>query len=436
MSLKKHKHIFVLDTSVLAYDYNAISSFENCEVVLPITVVDELDKLKKTPSEVGRNVRTVIRNLDKLIEGHDVSIGIPLPNNVIFKIDSSYEGSHDSALYGDIRILHCANKLQSANKSKKVVLVSRDINLRIRAKSFGLEAQHYEREELTSTELFQGFRTISDAPLGQFLLDQQKIPCDTDELKEMHPNEFVLFTDKYGTGISSGRKINNELQLVTDKNPWGLHMRGKEQLFASNLMLDPNVPLVSVIGKSGNGKSLLSLACGLESVLNQRKYSRFIIYRPIQVMGNELGYLPGDLQSKLDPYFAAISDSMQFLFSGKSRKSDSWKEQLYQYMDSGIIQQEALTYIRGRSISNAFILVDEAQNLSASEMKAILTRAGEGSKIVLNGDIEQIDNPKLDPINNGLTYVIDKFKRYDLAGHITLTKGERSPLATLASNIL
>lgn len=434
MSSKRNKKVFVLDTSVLVYDYNALRSFKDCEIVLPITILEELDKLKKMSNEAGRNARVVIRDLDRLIENADLSKGLKLPNNVLFKIDSSAEKLN--ADYGDNKILECAKKIQTSNKTKDVILLSRDINLRVRAKSMGLSAQGYEREELAETELYKGFRIVENPALGHQLLEKQFTSANDTSLKGMFSNECVLFVDKNQNGISTGRKIGNDIRLITDKCPWGLPMRGKEQLFAADLLLDTNVPLVSIVGRAGGGKSLISLAAGLELVLNQRKYGRFIIYRPIQVVGNDIGYLPGTIAEKLEPHFAAIHDSMQYLFSGKARKSDAWKEQLYQYLDSGIIQQEALTYIRGRSISNAFIMIDECQNLDKEEIKAILTRAGEGSKIVLTGDIDQIDRRDLDPINNGLTHVIDRFKSHDLAGHITLLKGERSELATLAAKIL
>jgi PhoH-like ATPase len=430
-----NKNVFVLDTSVLVYDYYALNSFANCEVILPITVIDELDKLKKQSNEVGKNARTFIRNLDALLDKQPASASCKLKNKATLAIDSSYDSSNSLDEYGDLRILSCASKLKKDFPNKNIIVVSRDINLRIRAKAMGLGAEKYEKTEFTPTELYTGFRTINDYAAGLELADKSSIKCD-DELNKMFPNEFVLFTDNTGTGIATGRKVGNEIVLVEEQTMWGLKSRSMEQLFASDLLMDDSLPLVSIIGRAGGGKSLMAIAAGLELVLNQNRYSRFMIYRPIQAMGSDLGYLPGTIEEKLEPHFAAISDSMQLLFSGKSKKQDGWKDQLYQYINSGVIQQEALTYIRGRSISNAFILIDEAQNLKKDEIKTILTRAGEGSKIVLTGDIEQIDNSSLDPINNGLTYVVDKFKDQELAGHITLLKGERSELATLAAKIL
>lgn len=834
------RSIYIIDTNVALYNPHFLHSFTNSEIVIPIVMLEELDKIKIQANEIGKNARVVIRYIDNLIKDKDPISGFKIINNNLFKIETLFKDANNSALYGDIKILHCARKLQNAHKGKRVVVVTRDLNLRIRAKACGLAAEHYERQELAQTELYTGFRTVEDAGLGRQLLERQCIECDAIELREMYPNEFVLFVDKHGAGIAAGRKIKDSICLVTDKCPWNLHMRGKEQLFAANLLMDPTLPLVSLIGMAGTGKAqpldakvltpngwitmgdihhgsvvstpdgksaavsmvfpqgsidiyrmsfsdgtstecsadhlwltqtsrdrgykrqgtvkttkqiqdtllcgkdkrknhsipivqaiemseqklvldpynfgcllgdgsfryqlnftsaddyivqsmenalnkvglalisvphrkyhyniiglhsrirtrqpiiaslqgipikvydsvddvkqdgyskntlykkiskqqpaygihwsygekqtssqlhnylrkhdlwmqtsqdkyipdeykyssveqriallqglmdadgsidktghiefttisprlaedvkwlvqslggtvvtvsrvtkytynnekrkgkvsyrlyivmpneinpfrlprkrnrvklrtkyfarryitnveyigqkqaqcilvdsdehlyitndcivthntLVSLGSGLEMVLNQRKYSRLLIYRPMQAFGKEIGHLPGSLEEKIGPHFAAVEDSMQFLFSGKSRKQDSWKEQLYQYLDSGVIQQEPLTYIRGRSIPNAFIVIDEAQQLSQEEMKTILTRAGEGSKIVISGDIAQIDRNDLDPINNGLTYAVDKFKQYDVAGHVTFLKGERSELASLAAKIL
>lgn len=438
MTTKKYKSIVIVDTSVLAHDPNALYEFKNTDIILPIIVIEELDKVKKMSNDAGRNARIFIRNLDKLIEKSDFIKGAVLNNNITLRIDTSmYDGIGSDPTYGDAKILGCAIAVKKQNPKRNIIFVSRDINLRIRAKALNLEVQGYEKDTITSTELFQGFRQVSDITAGQELFDNHTINCKDVGLNDLLPNEFVLFTNKLGTGIAAGRRIGDQIVLVQDKSPWGLKLRGKEQLFTADLLLDTQVPLVSVIGRAGCGKSLVSLACGLELVLNQRKYDRFMIYRPLQVMANqEVGFLPGTLSEKLEPHFLAIADSMQFLFSGGSRKKDGWKDQLYQFIDNGIIQQEPLTYIRGRSIANSFILIDEAQNLSKDEMKTILTRAGENSKIVISGDIEQIDAHNLDAMHNGLTYVIDKFKNYSIAGHITLLKGERSELASLASKIL
>lgn len=436
--MNKYKSIVIVDTSVLAYDPNALYEFKNSEVVLPITVIEELDKVKKMSNEAGKNARVFTRNLDKLVEDHDLSQGFDLTSEIGLRIDTTiYAGIGSDPTYGDAKILGCCMALKKTNPRKEISFISRDINLRVRAKALGLKVRGYDKNEITSVDLYQGFRQVQDMAAGTELANQHVVDCKEVGLSDMLPNEFVLFTNRNGSGISAGRRIGDDIVLVKDHSPWGLKLRGKEQLFAADLLMDTEIPLVSIIGKAGGGKSLVALSCGLELVLNQRKYDRLMIYRPMQVMpGQDIGYLPGDIKEKLEPHFLAITDSMQVLFGDKSRKKDGWKDQLYQYIDNGIIQQEPLTYIRGRSITNAFILIDEIQNLSQDDLKTILTRAGEGTKIVVSGDIEQIDSPHLDASNNGLTYVVDKFKNYDLAGHVTLLKGERSELATLAAKIL
>lgn len=428
------RKIFVLDTSVLVYDPNSIYSFSYNDVILPITVLDELDKLKSLHNETGRNARVSIRNLDQISNTGDLINGISLDDGIVFKIDTSAYGAIGlDPSYGDSKILGSASKLQLDNKDKKVVLVSKDINLRVRAKAFGLNAEDYEKDKIVTSELYQGFRTIEDVLSGKLLQENSYIPADSFGL---YPNEFILFVDQNGSGIAAGRCVDNQIKLAKDLSPWGLKLRGKEQLFAVDLMMDTNVPLVSMAGRSGSGKTLCAVACALELVLNKKFYDSLIIYRPIQTVGNELGYLPGNLAEKLEPYYSPINDAFSYLFSDKSRKKDAWKTLLFQYLDNGTIQQEAIAFVRGRSITNSVVLIDEAQNLSRGEIKTLLTRAGTNTKFIITGDLEQIDSPMLDAFSNGLTYLIDKFKDYDIAGHVCLNKGERSRLATIASEIL
>jgi len=434
MSTRK---IFVLDTSVLVYDPNAYKSFKGNNVVIAITVLDELDKIKKFPNESGKNARVAIRSLDAISSLGEIHIGVPIDDDIVIKIDTSAYGSLGSdPTYGDSKILACAAKVNEANPDSKTILVSKDINLRTRAKAFGIIAQDYEKDKIPSSDMYEGFQTIKDEDAGLALFTAGVISSQDHNLGDLYPNECALFVGNDEKGIAPGRKIKDQIKIIKDQKPWDLELRNKEQLFAADLLLDVNIPLVTIIGKAGSGKTLLSVACALDLVLNKRKYDSFIIYRPIQPMGNDLGYLPGTLDEKLDPWFTPIDDAFAFLFSDKSRKKDGWKAQLHQYIDNGTIQKEALTYIRGRSIPNSLILIDECQNLSKEEVKTILTRAGTNTKIVLTGDIEQIDNSYLDATNNGLTYIVEKFKDSELAGHITFMKGERSLLATKASEIL
>jgi PhoH-like ATPase len=428
---------FVMDTSVFVYDPNSFMSFAGNDVLIPFTVLEELDKVKKFASQDGRNARVAIRALDKISDLGEIHHGIHIDHDITLKIDTSSCGAIGSdPSYGDSKILACASKAKSDNPNTTVILVSKDINLRIKAKSFGLIAQDYEKDKIPSNDLFEGFQSVKNQDAGLALFDAGVIMAtDYPELSDLYPNEFVLLVGDDGKGIAAGRRIKDQIKLVRDRNPWGLELRNKEQLFATDLLLDPNIPLVTLIGKAGTGKTLVSLACGLELTLEKRLTSKMVIYRPIQPMGNDIGFLPGSLEEKLEPWMSAVTDGFEFLLdSNKSR--EGWRHKMHQFVDEGRIQMEALTYIRGRSIPNSFILVDEAQNLSKEEVKTILTRAGINTKIVLTGDICQIDNSYLDATNNGLTYVVEKFKKSSLAGHITFSKGERSPLATEASDIL
>jgi PhoH-like ATPase len=426
---------FIIDTSVLVYDPNSFTSFIGNDVVIPITVLDELDKIKKFANEVGKNARIAIRNLDIISNLGEMHVGIPIDDDIFVKIDTSAYGALGSdPTYGDSKILGCASKMKEKEPDAKIILVSKDINLRTRARAFGLIAQDYEKDKIPSTDLYEGFQIIKDQEAGLALFAAGTILVqDYSQLVDLYPNECVLFVGDDGKGIAPGRRIKDQIKLIRDKNPWGLELRNKEQLFATELLLDPNIPLVTLIGRAGTGKTLVSLACGLELTLEKRLSNKMVIYRPIQPMGKDIGYLPGTLEEKLEPWMSAITDGFEFLVDSTK---DGWKHKMHQYLEDGKIQMEALTYVRGRSIPNAFILVDEAQNLSKEEVKTILTRAGTNTKIVLTGDISQIDNSYLDATNNGLTYVVEMFKESELAGHVTFAKGERSALATVASEIL
>lgn len=446
MKNNQTRKIYVLDTSVLVYDADAFRNFPQSNVVLPIVVLEELDKVKKLPNESGKNARVAIRYLDEISNNGDIHSGVEIEEGICVKIyteHSSHVGS--DASYGDNQILGCAKKIKSFSVDEEVVLVSRDINLRVRAKAMGLSAIDYTEDRNEGIDLYQGVQTIQDEEMGAALLSAgELLENEFDFVGMLYPNECIIFTTKDGKVISVGRKIKDFLKIVGDKEAWGLNARSAEQKLAIDMIMDHRLPLITLTGLAGGGKSLVSIACGLELVLNQRKFSTFSIYRPIQSMGNELGFTPGSIEEKLNPWFSSIDDAFQFLLtdnvggkSGKNKKdSDSWKDKLYQYTSNGTIQKEALSYIRGRSISNSLILVDEAQNLSKEEIKTIITRVGMGSKVILTGDPSQIDNPKLDTTSNGLSYLIERFQNSTLSGHINFSKGERSPLATEAADLL
>jgi PhoH-like ATPase len=432
---------YVLDTSTLIYDPAAYKHFSHSDVVIPIAVLNELDNLKKQSGEAGKHARVAIRLLDEIADKGDISTGILLDEDVLLKIDANYYDPSNTAYagfgdptYGDTQILICAYSTWLEHPSHDVALVSNDINLRVKAKSRSIDAIAHEGDKFSLSDLYAGVRTIVHEEAG---MDLQKLGYIDPRAYEfdLFPNECVMFENEFGDGIAMGRKVApDKLKVIRKITPWGIHSRNKEQSFAIDLIMDKNVDLVTLIGRAGTGKSLIVLATAMELVFGRKEYDKFIIYRPIQPVGNDIGYLPGTMEEKLAPWFQAIMDNMETLLTVKN--GDNWRRELEMFQKRGMIEMEAITYIRGRSIPNAIILIDECQNLSKEDVKTILTRAGENTKIILTGDIEQIDNSVLDATSNGLTYVIEKFKDSDLAGHVTFTQGERSKLASKAAEIL
>jgi PhoH-like ATPase len=447
------KKIYVLDTSVLVYDPLSFKSFNDNIVIIPITVLEELDKLKKFFDETGKNARTVIRTLDGLLPNNkDLEKGIRLENNILLKIDHNTEEdkSLGTFLYGDNRILSCAIKLNKLNRTEKVILISKDIALRIRAKALGLSAEDYTKDRYKSAdEIYNSVREleINDEQTNEFY-GNHSIEIDDNfiEKNELYANNILVLKSSKNDLLGYGRFRSNKKDIVEikkHKNVFGISPKSSEQNFALDLLLDNTVNLVSLAGPSGTGKTLLSLAAGLHSVLEsqEKRYDKLIIMKPIVSVGKDLGTLPGSKQEKLDPFLASFRDNLNFLIKNSSSKmnknnKDGVDPYLSLMMEKGLIEMEALSYLRGRSLPNAFIIIDEVQNSSLHELKTMITRIGEGSKIVLLGDLKQIDNMQLDSANNALIHAIEKFKGYDMCGSVLLTKGERSPLATLASEIL
>lgn len=435
------RRTYVLDTSTLISDPCAFNQFPNSDVVIPIAVLNELDKLKKLSTEAGKNARVAIRLLDEVSQRGDISTGILLENDILLKIDANYIDLSQLEFrglgpvdYGDTQILASALANWQTHPTHDVTLISNDINLRVKAKSRSIDAEAHENSKTSISDLYPGIISIENEEAGLSLQKNGSINL-SDHNIHMFQNECVIFHADNGDGIALGRKVSdNVVKTVSKFYPWGIAPRNKEQVFALDLMMDPSINLLTFIGRAGTGKSLMVLAAALELVISKKQYDKFIIYRPIQPVGNDIGYLPGTMEEKLAPWFHAIMDNFELLFSNKN--GGDWKRELEMYQKKGKIEMEAITYIRGRSIPNSIILVDECQNLSKEDVKTILTRAGEGTKIILTGDIEQIDNSALDATSNGLTHVIEKFKDSELAGHITFTKGERSKLASLAAELL
>jgi PhoH-like ATPase len=435
------KH-FVLDTNILIHDPRAILQFEENEVVIPIFVLEEIDQFKKEASERGRNAREVARMLDGYRQGnHRLSEGAPLPNGGKLRVAAgqrSVPTTLRESQIADHLILGVALDVRESNPHDQTIFVTKDVNLRLRADALGLKAMDYEADRIDIDELYSGMTevNVTGADVDAFY-SNGALPLDK---AEVLPNQYVLLKDPDSPShtalgrydASSGKLV--PLRKMRD-GVWGIRPRNKEQHTALDLLLADEVKLVTLVGKAGTGKTMLAIAAGLQRVVEERTYSRLLVSRPIFPLGRDVGYLPGDLEQKLNPWMQPIYDNVEFLM-GLSKADTKNGRSPRELIDLGYIEIEPLTYIRGRSIPNQYIIVDEAQNLTPHEVKTIITRVGEGTKIVLTGDPYQIDNPYVDATSNGLTTIVQKFMGQPIAGHVTLTKGERSPLAELASNLL
>ena len=425
---------YIFDTSVVISDPYAIKSFDNAEIVLPVALLDEVDKLKKFHGEVGKNARVFIRLLDEISEMGDISVGVMLDNETIVRVDTTtYPNDFGDRLHGDTHILACAYNI---NKKKEATLLTNDINLRVRGRALGLMCDKYNKVGLATSELYAGVQYIKNTEAGTKLSSDGFLMA-ADYNLELNLNECIVFTNEHGAEISKGRMMRKgKIKAITTSCPWGLVPRNGEQEMLVDLILDPKISLITVAGNAGTGKTLCTLACALELVLHKKAYSKTTIYRPIQSVGEEIGFLPGSLIEKISVHFGAIMDSFEVLLSNNTKQGADWKRDLEMFQKKGRIEMDAITFVRGRSLPNTLIICDEAQNLEPKDIKTLLTRAGDGSKIILLGDIEQIDNDDLDASNNGLTNVIEKFKGWDQFAHITLVQGERSILASKAAELL
>lgn len=426
---------FVLDTNVILYDPNCFKVFADNEVVIPLPVLDELDGAKSRFDDVGRNARVSIRMLDDLRSSGSLSKGVKL-NESIIRVELNHCGNLPSGLSAekaDNRIISSALGLK--NEGNHVIVVSKDINLRVKCDAVGLEAQDYTTGKIAEqvSSIYGGVESLT---VPSATIDKIYSDGFIEAEFSAYPNQFFILNAEDKNKQSGLVKFVKGKGSLPDKlvplkkinDVMNIRPRNVEQKIAMDLLLDNNIKLVTMIGKAGSGKTLCACAAALHHVLTDCKtYDRILISRPVQPMGRDIGFLPGTIEEKLNPWMQPIYDNLEFILGSDFRNSS-----LYE----GIIQVEPLTYIRGRSIPRSFIILDEAQNLSAQEIKTIITRVGENTKIVLTGDIEQIDASHLDFADNGLTHVVEKFKNYEISGHITLKKGERSELATLASEIL
>lgn len=436
------KKIYVLDTNVLLYSAKALESFEDNKVVIPMAVIEELDKFKKHQDELGRNARQVIRRLDALRAKGSLFTGVPLDNangkeagtlQVIAGEGQVVDGMDMSQ--PDNRILRVAFMLHK--EKNNVILISKDINLRLKADSLGIPVEDFERERVNFDELFSGEceMTVSAQAVEEFYKNGFLEIENT-----LLPNEFVVLKDetnpkRSALGWKRGARIEAIPHELSDK-VWNVSPRSKEQRMALTILMEPSIQIVTLVGQAGSGKTLLALAAALETTIQQNLYDRILVSRPIIPMGNDLGYLPGTKDEKLDVWMQPIYDNLDYLLRSDKNDSQVVRRQIEELKRNHKLELEALTYIRGRSIPRQFVIVDEAQNLTPHEVKTIVSRAGEGTKMILTGDPYQIDNVYLDSCSNGLSFIVDRFKSLPIHGHITLRKSERSPLAAAAAELL
>ncbi len=441
---RKESKIFVLDTSVIIYDHTAIRNFAEHDVVIPITVLEELDNFKKGNDTKNFSAREFTRYVDGLSGNNTLQewTSINGPTRGMFKIEMHTSSKTNAERIfddkkADHRILNTALYTAEQNPTRKVILVTKDINLRIKAKSLGLNAEDYETGKIkTIDELYTGRSEIQKIKQDAITSIYNNGFCKADDVlkkAQIIPNHYYILKNGNQSVLARYNKDENTINRVVKTAAFGVIPKNAEQAFALDAIMNPNLKLVSIQGVAGTGKTLLSLAGALEQ---RRNYHQIYLARPIVPLSNkDIGYLPGDVNSKLNPYMEPLWDNLKFIRSQFSEK-DKEHKQLNEMVENQKLVVCPLAYIRGRSLSNVFFIVDEAQNLTPHEVKTIITRAGENTKIIFTGDIYQIDTPYLDTQSNGLSYLIDKVKGQPLYAHITLEKGERSELANLANDLL
>ncbi|MFC0189037.1 PhoH family protein [Fictibacillus aquaticus] len=440
--------LYVLDTNVLLQDPYSIFSFEQCDIVIPAVVLDELDSKKRYMDEIGRNAREFSRLIDKLRQNGKLHEGVRLDQGGTLRVElnnRSFQRLQDTFIEAsnDNRIIAVASNLAAEEKTKpagkKVILVSKDVLVRVKADALGIDAEDFLSDRVVDRDdqTYSGYKEVYVASdvLSRYY-EQQELSSAELSGHTFYPHQFVILKDLYRSSASALAKVDETAKkikpLVFDNEQiWGIRARNAQQKMAFELLMRRDIPLVTMIGKAGTGKTLLTLAAGLMQTEDLKSYIKLFIARPIVPVGKDIGYLPGEKEEKLKPWMQPIYDNLEYLFNTK--KPGELDKIL---AGIGSIHVEALTYIRGRSLPDQFIIIDEAQNLTKHEIKTILTRVGEGSKIVLLGDPNQIDHPYLDEFTNGLTYVVEKFKDQVISGHVKLEKGERSSLALLAADLL
>ncbi len=434
---------YIIDTNVLLHDPDSLLNFEENNVLIPIEVIEEIDRFKRESSELGQNARTVSRMLDSYRGQGSLSEGVKLPTGGKLKIafQKREPATNGHSAFGDNtvdnRILTLAQGIQKAQPKNQTVLVTKDINLRIKADALGLDAEDYETDRVFIKDLYTGMieLTVSPEKLAAFRANGE---LELNGGKKYFPNEYCTLADAANPKRAALTKVDatgTKLIPIIDcrEGVWGIKPRNREQHYAFDALLDDRVKLVTLMGKAGTGKTLMAMAAGLKRTVLDREFRRLVVARPTISMGKELGFLPGSLEEKLAPWMQPIHDALEMLSDLNMGHDHRRSTDL---MRSGSIVVEALSYIRGRSIANQFMIIDEAQNLTPLEVKTIVTRVGTGTKIIFTGDPYQIDNPYVDGSSNGFNYIVSRFRDQAVAAHIELQKGERSELAELAANIL
>lgn len=437
---------YILDTSVLLYDAQAMFKFGENNVFIPITVIEDIDHFKKEVSEVGRCARLAARYLDELRQVSNLSLGVKLPQGGGTLFVKTGQATVYKRMPEDLRemnrkdshTLAVALEIKESSPAIPTIYVTKDVSRRIKADALGIAAEDYESDKVDIEELYRGFKylTVSSDAVTAF---KEKGIYSVEE--KLHPHQYVILTDENDSGRTALGRFDAEKNSIkrliseTREGAWRLKPRNTEQLFCMDALLDDSIQLVTLVGKAGTGKTLLAVAASLFKTVDENVYSHILVSRPTLPMGKDIGFLPGTVEEKLTPWMYPIVDNVEFLMR-KDRNSGRHTRGFRELMEMGILSIEPLTYIRGRSIHNQFLIIDEAQNLTPHEIKTIITRVGDGTKIVVTGDPYQIDNPYIDSSSNGLSYLVEKFRSQEVSAHITLTKGERSRLSELAANLL
>jgi PhoH-like ATPase len=432
----------ILDTNVILFDPNALSRLGNNDLVLPIVVVEEIDRFKRDMGENGRHARHFSRLIDEMRKDGDLRKGVKMTGGGTLTVvlgDASALPMELPMDKADNRILALALWWQKEYPNKTVVLLTKDTNLRIKADALGVSAEDYEPTNVEPDELYTGVAQISvESSLVDEFYSQKRVVLPG----KFKANQYLIIRDEFNPNHSAMGRYSLELDCVVplikpSEGLWGIFPKNAEQAFAIDALLNDDVKLVSLVGKAGTGKTLLAIAAGLAKTVDEGVFTRLLVSRPVFPLGKDIGFLPGTVEEKLNPWMQPIYDNIDFLFgatgAAKTRGAGKGCQEL---MNQGLLQIEPLTYIRGRSIPQQYLIVDESQNLTPHEIKTIVTRAGDDTKIVLTGDSQQIDNPYIDAANNGLVYLVDRFKDESISAHVTLTKGERSKLSELATKLL